>query len=191
MGAKIIKFSDLIAKPWPNGMGITRDIIGSNPSDGRLGWLISIADLVVDAEFSHFQGCDRVFTLVLGEGVELYFRDTAPVRCQPLVPVAFPGDTPTCCRVTAGPARALNVFARRTGSEAIVSALTLAQGHHLRLRSNPTAIHCAFGSVTVQGQCLAAGDTAINAIGPVITSVEEATGLVLVYLALDPSKSED
>ena len=68
----IVRFSDLTPRPWPNGRGITRDVANLRSSDGSYDWLISIAELVEDVEFSHYAGCDRIFTLIGANPVDLH-----------------------------------------------------------------------------------------------------------------------
>jgi len=162
MNTLLVHAADLVATPWINGKGITRDVFGETLSDGRTDWLISIAELRVDAEFSYFDEVDRTFTLLEGEGIELVFDDAPAVRCHPFVPISFPGDRTTRCRVAAGPGNTFNVFARRSGPQFIVSVLTLVKNHPLKMQGNPVAIHCATGSAMVGRHRLITGSTIIS-----------------------------
>lgn len=174
----ILRVKDLVATPWPNGQGITRDIAGKKSSDGRTDWLISIADLAGDADFSHFANCDRFFTLVDGEGVDLAVDGGKPLRCTPLVPFFFAGDVPTRCRVP-NPARAFNVFVARDYGRIEVSARIVAGGHRIRLARNLVAVYCAFGKLIAGDHVLGQGDTLVDP-GILEARAGEAAGLVFV-----------
>ena len=93
--SSIFRFSELMPRPWPNGRGVTRDVANKKLSNGSHDWLISIAELVEDAEFSHYEGCNRILTLVRENSIDLHISNLSPVRCNQLVPVHFPGDRPT------------------------------------------------------------------------------------------------
>lgn len=174
----MVRGADLVAKPWPNGHGITRDVAGKQSLDRRSDWLISIADLARDADFSYFADCDRYFTLVDGEGVELAVGAGVPVRCTPLVPFFFAGDVPTRCRVR-NPARAFNVFVARDYGRIEVSARIVAGGHRIRLAHNLVAVYCAFGKLIAGDHVLGQGDTLVDP-GILEARAGEAAGLVFV-----------
>lgn len=179
MTPRLIRMTDLDPKPWPNGKGVTRDVCGRSRSDGSMDWLISIAELSEDAPFSHFENCDRILTIISGEGIQLIIGNAPPVVCRPMVPVFFRGDVPTRCRITAGPGRAFNVFASRIGPQPTVSALHLAGSHELRLHS-ALLVNCAAGSVRAGGELMRAGDTLVDPDGANIAAGEEGAGLVIV-----------
>lgn len=179
MSPRFVRMADLVPTSWPNGKGVTRDVAGRTRPDGSMDWLISIAELGSDAPFSHFDDCDRHFTLVSGEGVQLSIGDAPAVSCRPLVPIFFRGDIPTRCRITAGPARAFNLFARRLGQRPTVWTLHLAGYHEIRLQS-ALAVHCGFGSVRVRGDLMGPGDTLVDSEGEEFAAGAEGAGLVIV-----------
>ena len=158
----IIRAADLQPRPWPNGLGITRDITEGD------GWLITVADLTGDAAFSHFPDTDRIFTLLGGAGVTLELEGRPPLPCLPWVPASFPGDVPTFCRMKGGPARAFNVMAQRR-HEARVAVRSIAAGHGVSSTPRCAAIFCAEGSLTVGDERLGAGDTMLH---PGATTIE-------------------
>ncbi|TPG57189.1 HutD family protein [Roseomonas nepalensis] len=151
----VIRAADLEPRPWPNGLGITRDIAAGE------GWLITVADLAGDAAFSRFPDTDRIFTLLGGAGVTLELEGRPPLACLPWVPAGFPGDVPTFCRMGGGPARAFNVMARR-GHEARVAVRSLAAGHAVHATPRCAAVFCAAGSLMAGGERLEAGDTMLH-----------------------------
>lgn len=180
---RIVTFSELTPKPLINGRGITRDVGGQVLPGRRVDWLISMAELTEDAPFSHYEDCDRTFTLIKGGEVELTVGQAEPVRCTPLIPLLFPGDRPTHCRVIEGPARAFNVFTGRAAKSARVSVATIVGGHRERLCRRPAAVHCVYGKAMIGEHMLAAGDTILDPQISEIQARDGTVGLVVVELA--------
>jgi environmental stress-induced protein Ves len=82
--------ADHIRQPWKNGRGTTTELWRME-RDGQLLVRLSRAAVVEDGPFSVFPGIERNLTVLSGPG----FRLTGgglDFRCEPLVPVAFPGD---------------------------------------------------------------------------------------------------
>ncbi|MBP0443402.1 HutD family protein [Roseomonas sp. SSH11] len=177
--AVIIRAAALRPRPWPNGLGTTRDV-----AEGE-GWLISIADLGGEAAFSHFGGTDRVFTLIGGAGATLTLDGETQIPCRPFVPACFPGDRPAHYRPGGGPARAFNVFAERARCAPWVAVQSVAAGHGLEVAEATTAVHCAEGVLEAGDARLEAGDTILH---PGATRFRAAGGAALAILvALRPA----
>lgn len=179
MTTKIVRYRDLVASSWPNGQGVTRDLTGKWLPDGRLECLVSLAELTTDADFSHFDRCDRYFTLVSGEGVELAIGDTPPIQCIPLVTVFFAGDVQTQCRVRR-PAQAFNVFIARGEAAIGVTTHVMAAGHKLPISRAIVAAHCVLGEMALDGHLLKPGDTVINSSADQIQAGDTGATLLLV-----------
>ena len=82
--------ADYTRQPWKNGRGVTIEMWRVE-ANGQLLARLSRASVVEDGPFSVFPGIERNLTVLSGPG----FRLTGAgldVRCEPLVPVAFPGD---------------------------------------------------------------------------------------------------
>ena len=82
--------ADYTRQPWKNGRGTTTELWRLE-RDGQLLARLSRAAVVEDGPFSVFPGIERNLTVLSGPG----FRLTGgglDFRCEPLVPVAFPGD---------------------------------------------------------------------------------------------------
>jgi uncharacterized protein len=82
--------ADYTRQPWKNGRGTTTELWRLE-RDGALLARLSRAAVVEDGPFSLFPGIERNLTVLSGPG----FRLTGgglDFRCEPLVPVAFPGD---------------------------------------------------------------------------------------------------
>jgi hypothetical protein len=163
---KVVRASQLRPTPWRNGRGVTRDVAGRTGAGGDAEWLISLADLTEDADFSHFPHCDRIFTLVQGGPVDLIFGGGATMRCERLVPALFSGDVPTRCRLPNGPARAFNVFADRRRRRAGVLVQAISDGHAAAPLADVAAVHCVSGRIGVAGiASLEPGDTLVAGFG--------------------------
>lgn len=180
--ASIVRLSDLTPRPWPNGRGVTRDVANRAASDGSRDWLISIAELVEDAEFSHYDGCNRIFTLVGKNPVDLKIGDLPPIRCNPLVPTHFPGDRSTFCALAGGVSRAFNVIFNRARMTAAVTSLAIAGNHEAKASQRPAAVHCAAGMVMVQGEVLKSGDTLMAPQDRIFRTGEMPASLLIVDL---------
>ena len=139
--------SDLIATPWKNGGGVTREIAcrfpppgqesratRSDDAAGRKGdahtgnlfdWRISIADIGSDSPFSAFDGVDGVITLLDGGGVHLQSADGSIDHRldHPLAPFAFAGEAAIESTLLSGDCQAFNVMTRRDRCRADVMIL--------------------------------------------------------------------
>ncbi len=178
----IFRFDDLSPTPWPNGRGITRDVASRISSDGSRDWHISIAELVEDAAFSHYEGCDRILTLVGENPIDLHIDEGAALRCHPLRPAHFPGDRPTRCTLAGGPSRAFNLIVDRARVRGAVSTIAMASHHEVAVPHDAVAIHCAAGTVTAQGETLRAGDTLLKPQDRTLRTRETSATLLVVEL---------
>ena len=173
----VIRAASLEPRPWANGLGISRNIAQHGEGVCGFGWLIATAELTEDAAFSDYQGIDRIFTIIEGQGATLTLEGSGALRCRPFVPASFPGDLPTFCTLDGIPGRAFNLMLDRAQWRGNVTARSLAAGHAVPLAA--TAIHCLAGNLAVGGDVLAAGDTAMPA-GSVTMAAQGGTAMVLV-----------
>ncbi len=176
---RIIRAANLVPQPWHNGLGTTR------PIHTEADWQIGVADLEGEAAFSAFEGRDRTFTLIEGQGALLEVEGLAPLPCRPGVPVLFPGDKPTHYRPTAGPARAFNVHVVRGAARARVQVASLAGAY--RTPRETAVVFCVEGRVAIGTEMLGAGDTALH-LG---SSAMEAAGAAVVIVVVFEPADED
>jgi len=179
-GWTIRRAADLVAAPWRNGLGTSREIVTRTLPDGALGWQVSIAELVQDAVFSDYPHCERVFTPIAGDPPpELAFDGGGFAPCPVLVPKRFPGDVPTLSRIPA-PGRAFNAIADRRHYTIEVSVVPVSGS---AAAPDPAAgevvVYCHSGRVAVGADLLGPGDTAIGGdeVRPAVTG--EGTILVV------------
>lgn len=83
--------ADYTRQPWKNGRGVTTELLHIREDDGRTRLRLSRASVTEDGPFSVFPGINRNLTVLSGPGFRLSGGEM-DFRCDPLVPVAFPGD---------------------------------------------------------------------------------------------------
>ncbi len=118
----------IVAQPWKNGAGVTRQIAVS-PADAGVAdfdWRISVAEVERDSPFSAFPGVDRCIVLVRGVGMHLKSAggEVDHRLDEPLAPFRFPGDMPLEATLIGGACSDFNVMTRRGvwRSEVVVHA---------------------------------------------------------------------
>ena len=144
---RVIRAADLVAAPWRNGLGTSRDIATGRGPDGAMRWQVGIADLERDAPFSHYPDYDRIFTPIAGDPPpELAFHGGPWEPCPLLTPKPFPGDVPTLSRIPA-PGRAFNAIVDRRHHVAEVSVLRMEPGGTIRTpEAAVVVVHCLSGA---------------------------------------------
>jgi environmental stress-induced protein Ves len=160
-GWTLIPATTLVAAPWRNGLGTSRDIIHrAGPTPDSLGWTVSIADLERDAEFSHYPNGQRIFTPIAGDlPPQLAFSGGPFEPCPLLIPKPFPGDIPTRSHIPA-PGRAFNVIVDRRHYQAGVAVVHLGAGDTVvPPAASEIVIHCLTGHLSIAGAQLGPGDS--------------------------------
>ena len=165
--------ADLVAAPWRNGLGISREVAAERHADGSLCWQVGIAELAGDAPFSDYRGIDRVFTVLEG-GIALAIDGAPLLGCPPLHPVRFRGESLVTCRVSA-PGRAFNVFVDRRQHRAEVAVASVPAGEACVAG---TVVHCVSGRLLLAGAMLGAGDSAVGC-GGAWAAVEDAVAILV------------
>jgi environmental stress-induced protein Ves len=92
--------ADYTSQPWKNGRGTTTELWRLE-REGQLLVRLSRAAVVEDGPFSVFPGIERNLTVLTGPGFRLR-GDGFDFRCEPLVPVAFPGEVALTATETHG-----------------------------------------------------------------------------------------
>lgn len=156
MPAHVVRWAEAVEVPWKNGGGITRELVVEGGA--TFDWRLSAATIDSDGPFSDFPGVDRVLVLLRGNGVVLEI-DGAEVRlASPGDGVEFAGEARVASRLVDGPTVDLNLMTRRevlsrtwavvaTGEPAIDGP------------ADVVVVHVLDGTVTVDGDALAVGDT--------------------------------
>ena len=138
---KLISFDDLIATPWKNGGGITREL-ACYPAGAALDdflWRVSIADISQSGPFSVFPGIDRVITLLEGGGMQLTFSDgESHALTTPLLPYRFRGEQIVNAQLAGTASQDFNLMLRRDAVDG-----------SLQVRHEAGEIACKLGSVSL------------------------------------------
>ncbi|CAB3767750.1 HutD/Ves family protein [Paraburkholderia humisilvae] len=150
MRAMLIRGADLLATPWKNGGGVTREIAAYPHGAGfdAFVWRVSLADVEQAGPFSRFAGIDRTLVLIAGAGMLL---DEAQGRThalkQPFDIARFAGETVIDARLVDGATRDFNLMVRRG---AATGRLDVWRGGEVHTVSADTVLlFCAAGSVEV------------------------------------------
>ena len=148
--------ADYTRQPWKNGKGLTTELWRLE-RDGQLLVRLSRASVVEDGPFSLFPGIERSLTVLTGPG----FRLTGPglnLRCDPLVPVAFPGDVAVAASETNGqPSDDFNVM---TARRLPLPQVSVVQDGGLD-GAGPLALY-ALGPCRVDGEPVAPGELVLT-----------------------------
>jgi uncharacterized protein len=157
---RIVRWIDLKAVPWRNGLGITREIAREANGD-CFAWRFSVADVAADGAFSRFDGMRRILTVVDGKGMELQHQ-TATLQADLGLPVEFDGSLDITSRLKGGPLRDLNLIFDPKQYGGHVSLLPTGGSLTLQCGEKQTlALYCMRGTVELeQSQTLNKGDTA-------------------------------
>lgn len=151
--------ADLVAHPWKNGGGLTREIVSWPPGSGvtDFDWRVSFAHIASSGPFSAFPGVDRVITLLEGAGVTLQSVDgTVSHRLdQPLRPFGFAGELAVQADLLGPDCLDFNVMIRRSACSASVQVLSSAA--HLTQQSHGLLFACR-GQWHANGHFLSANE---------------------------------
>ncbi|MFM0155012.1 HutD/Ves family protein [Paraburkholderia sediminicola] len=170
--ATLIRGADLVAAPWKNGGGVTREVAAFPEGAGldAFVWRVSIADVAQAGPFSRFAGIDRTLVLLSGAGMLLDETDDAGTHAvntlaliQPLDIAEFAGEAQIDARLVDGATRDFNLMVRRG---AAVGETEVWRGDTQRtVSADVVLLFCASGSVSVtlggdaQPRALEPGDT--------------------------------
>lgn len=130
----IVALQDVMAQPWRNGGGVTRELLAWAAPEGLLHeeaarqggesstspWdlRVSVADITQDGPFSSFPGISRCFTVLEGAGVVLNLSGQDQTLSPASEPLAFDGAEAPGCRLVSGPTRDLNLMVRHSAGRA-------------------------------------------------------------------------
>jgi environmental stress-induced protein Ves len=117
----IIQTADCPPQPWKNGGGITRELF-THPSTDDWQIRISVADITKGGAFSSFQGVNRSFAVIEGEGVELKLGGAWQRIAKSSEPVMFDGAEAPECKLISGATKDLNVMCKHGHSAKLTRA---------------------------------------------------------------------
>lgn len=137
--------------PWRNRAGTTTEIAVFPPGTGfdEFLWRLAIADLDRSGPFSSFPGIDRLLMLLPPGGATLSI-DGDDHRLRPLQVVPFGGEAVASVTLAAGPARDLNLMARRGAAVATMEAIELGDRWQREVRGGHALVCAIEGAVEVE-----------------------------------------
>ncbi|MBC5766117.1 HutD/Ves family protein [Ramlibacter albus] len=135
MNAYRVHLKDVAPVPWRNGGGTTRELLAwPDASDWQLR--ISVADVAQDGPFSKFDGIERWFAVLEGEGVRLDIDGVAHEVRRGSPPLRFDGGARVHATLLGGPTLDFNLMARPG-----VATLERVDEGFLRVRSQHVVAH--------------------------------------------------
>ncbi len=155
---EILRYDDLVPRPWKNGGGITREI-ATGELNGTPVFRISRADVAQDGAFSDFAGLVRILTVVSESGMRLDHA-TGTMHARPWHPVRFDGALPVFARLEADGLTDLNLIFDARHCQGDVTTLQQTGIHKLAV-ANPglIALHGLAGRAQIGSETIAPGDT--------------------------------
>ncbi|AFT90501.1 HutD/Ves family protein [Paraburkholderia phenoliruptrix] len=146
----LIRGVDLVASPWKNGGGVTREV-AAFPEGAALDafvWRVSVADVGQAGPFSRFAGIDRTLALLSGAGMLLDEAGgvTHALR-EPLAIARFAGETAIDARLVDGATRDFNLMVRRGAATGDVDVWR--DTRRARLTADVVLLFCAQGESRV------------------------------------------
>jgi len=170
----LIRGAQLVASPWKNGGGVTREV-AAFPADAGLDtfvWRVSVADVAQAGPFSRFPGIDRTLVLLSGAGMLLDEAQsgeavTTHALTQACDTARFAGEAHIDARLVDGPTRDFNLMVRRDRAQGELDVWHATQQQapgERTLSADVALLYCASGAIAValgdaEAQRLEPGDT--------------------------------
>lgn len=160
MSTTLIRVGELVASPWKNGGGVTREI-AAHPQGAPLDtfvWRVSVADVAAAGPFSKFPGIDRTLVLLSGAGMLLDEHEAhgsenglrTHTLTQPLDVARFAGEAAIDAQLVDGATRDFNLMLRRGAATGTLDVWR-GDGRDMQrtLNGDVVLLYCAAGPVTL------------------------------------------
>ncbi|WP_307258462.1 HutD/Ves family protein [Paraburkholderia graminis] len=155
----LIRGAQLVASPWKNGGGVTREV-AAFPADAGLDtfvWRVSVADVAQAGPFSRFAGIDRTLVLLSGAGMLLDEAQSGEAVAthaltQAFDTARFAGEAHIDARLVDGPTRDFNLMVRRDRAQAELDVWHTTQQQapgERTLSADVALLYCASGAIAV------------------------------------------
>lgn len=106
-GWQFVPLAGVAASPWRNGGGVTRELLAW-PAAQDWQARFSVADVQAAGPFSRFEGIERWFAVLEGEGVLLTLNGTVHRCTSNSEPLQFDGGAEASCELLGGATRDFN-----------------------------------------------------------------------------------
>jgi uncharacterized protein len=150
----LLRGAALVASPWKNGGGVTREIAvapmtsHAGASLDTFAWRVSVADVAQAGAFSRFEGVDRTLVLLEGAGMLLDEAGRTHALIQPLDVAHFEGETAIDARLVNGATRDFNLMVRRGAARGTLEVWR--GGQQCSMRAQTVLLYCAQGEQEVR-----------------------------------------
>ncbi|KND60459.1 histidine degradation [Candidatus Burkholderia verschuerenii] len=143
----LIRGADLVASPWKNGGGVTREIAAypAGASMDAFAWRVSIAEVAQAGPFSRFAGVDRTLVLLDGAGMRLHEGERTHTLARPL---DIAGEASIDATLVDGPTRDFNLMVRRDDARGTLEQWRAPESHDLD--ADTALLYCAQGAMRVR-----------------------------------------
>ena len=106
----LVSLAAAAPQPWRNGGGVTRELLAW-PAPAEWQVRLSVADVQAAGPFSRFEGVERWFAVLEGEGVVLALAGVEHRLTRTDPPFRFDGGVPVHCTLPSGATRDFNLMA--------------------------------------------------------------------------------
>lgn len=132
---QIINLEQTPSSPWKNGGGVTRELVAW-PRNSNWDWRMSVAEVASDGAFSRFEGVQRWFAVLNGNGVQLQMDEAVHVLTVSSEPFSFDGAAAVDCKLLSGATQDFNLMTRCNKAKAAMYRLS----DHVHLTINDSKI---------------------------------------------------
>ncbi len=113
MSWNLVQLSEVAASLWRNGGGVTRELVVWPKGTPEWTWRMSVAQISQNGPFSTFEGMQRWFAVLGGEGVTLDVAGGVRRLTCESEPFEFDGASPVQCQLIDGATQDFNLMVRR------------------------------------------------------------------------------
>ena len=113
----VVRLEGVPATPWRNGGGVTREL-AAWPQAADWTWRMSVAEIAQSGPFSTFNGVDRWFAVLRGNGVQLNLGHQTHHLTRFDAPFFFDGALSTDCQLTDGATQDFNLMVQSSCASA-------------------------------------------------------------------------
>lgn len=110
MNWNLVPLAAAAPQAWRNGGGVTRELLAW-PAAAHWQLRLSVADVQAAGPFSRFDGIERWFAVLEGDGVVLRIAGQSHTVRAGDAPLRFDGGAAVDCALLAGPTRDFNLMA--------------------------------------------------------------------------------
>lgn len=142
MSWNIVHLADVTPTPWRNGGGVTRELVAWPVGSTDWLWRLSVAEVARSGPFSSYEGVQRWFAVLTGQGVRLQLGGKVHELTRSSAPLCFDGASAVGCELIDGSTQDFNLMLRGARSGTRMKRLS---GHDQCVldRSRTVAVYAA------------------------------------------------